>query len=245
MVPLPPPVRRPPAPRARGDRAETLCPVLHRRASAWYRDAGLIVDAAGHAIAGGDLDAVAELVGRHYGLFVDQGQLTTVMGWLEAMPEQAAAEDWLLGLRRRRRLRARRPVRRGRALARARRGAPQVARERPGARRPAGRARGLPAAASGRHRRDRSRNARRALATAPAADPIVGARAADGARPRALVGGQAGRGEGASSRRSTRTAQAAGIPAATVYALGNRAAIALDEQDEHAAEALATRGDRS
>ena len=38
---------------------------------------------------------------------------------------------------------------------------------------------------------------------------------------------------------ATRTAQAAGIPATTVYALGIRAAIALDEPDERAAEALA------
>ena len=34
---------------------------LHRRASAWYRDAGQIVDAAHHAIAAGDLTALAEL----------------------------------------------------------------------------------------------------------------------------------------------------------------------------------------
>jgi LuxR family maltose regulon positive regulatory protein len=72
-------------------------PGLHRRASSWYREAGMVVDAATHAIAGGDLQAVAELVGRHYALFVDQGQLATVIGWLEAIPERAAAEDWLLG----------------------------------------------------------------------------------------------------------------------------------------------------
>ena len=72
-------------------------PGLHRRASAWFRDAGLIVDAAGHAIAAGDLAAVAELVGRHYALFVDQGQIATVVGWLDAIPESAVASDWLLG----------------------------------------------------------------------------------------------------------------------------------------------------
>jgi LuxR family maltose regulon positive regulatory protein len=38
----------------------------------------------------------------------------------------------------------------------------------------------------------------------------------------------------------TRTGQAAGIPAATVFALGNRGAIALDEGDESAAKALAS-----
>jgi LuxR family maltose regulon positive regulatory protein len=77
--------------------ARDLLPDLHRRASAWYRDAGLVVDAASHALAGGDTDAVAELVGRHYGLFVDQGQLATVVGWLEAVPDQSVSRDWLLG----------------------------------------------------------------------------------------------------------------------------------------------------
>jgi LuxR family maltose regulon positive regulatory protein len=70
---------------------------LHRRASAWFRDAGLIVDAANHAIAAGDLGAVAELVGRHYALFVDAGQIATVVGWLRSIPERAVADDWLLG----------------------------------------------------------------------------------------------------------------------------------------------------
>jgi LuxR family maltose regulon positive regulatory protein len=50
-------------------------------------------------------------------------------------------------------------------------------------------------------------------------------------------------GEPAEARRIletvTRTGQSVGIPAATVYALGNRAAIALDDQDEQAAESLA------
>lgn len=72
-------------------------PELHRRASAWYRDAGLIVDAASHAIEAGDLGAVAELVGQSYALFIDRGQLATVIGWLEAIPGSAVAEDWLLG----------------------------------------------------------------------------------------------------------------------------------------------------
>lgn len=70
---------------------------LHRRASAWFRQAGMIVEAANHAIAARDLAAVAELVGRSYAVFVDQGEIATVVGWLEAIPEPAVAEDWLLG----------------------------------------------------------------------------------------------------------------------------------------------------
>jgi len=72
-------------------------PELYRRATAWCRDAGLIVDAAGYAIAAGDLAAVAELVGRSYAVFVDRGQIATVVAWLEEIPEMTVVEDWLLG----------------------------------------------------------------------------------------------------------------------------------------------------
>ena len=68
-----------------GADAGRSCPNLHRRAYAWYRDAGLIVDAAGHAITAGDFDAAGELVARHYAFFVDQGQIATVMRWLDAI----------------------------------------------------------------------------------------------------------------------------------------------------------------
>jgi hypothetical protein len=69
---------------------------LHRRAYAWYRDAGLIVDAAAHATAANDVDAAIELVARHYAMFVGDGQLATVIRWINALPEAAAARDWLL-----------------------------------------------------------------------------------------------------------------------------------------------------
>jgi ATP/maltotriose-dependent transcriptional regulator MalT len=211
-------------------------PALHRRAAAWYRDAGMIVDAAGHAIAGGDLELVAELVGRHYGLFVDQGQLATVMGWLSTIPEQSVRDDWLLGF--------------AGAVVYAHAGrfdeaehwlelaqrAPQVTRN---GQDPAGPL----AAVAGYLRLLRGdiggtvEHARRALATGP--DDPVWALAPQMVLAPALWWA----GEPAEARRVleavTRTGQAVGIPAATVYALGNRAAIALDEQDESTAETLA------
>jgi LuxR family maltose regulon positive regulatory protein len=218
--------------------AREAMPVLHRRASAWYRDAGLIVDAAGHAIAGGDLDAVAELVGRHYGLFVDRGQLTTVMGWLEALPEQAVTRDWLLGF-----AGAVVYAHAGRFdeaehwLAVAER-APQVTRN---GQEPAG-----PLAALAGYLRllrgdigGTIDNAGRALATASAADPVWAL-----APQMVLAPGLWWAGQASEATRVletvARTGRSAGIPAATVYALGNRAAIALDMQDEPAAEKLAS-----
>jgi LuxR family maltose regulon positive regulatory protein len=214
-----------------------VLPSLHRRASTWYREAGLVVDAAGHAIAGGDLDAVARLVGRHYGVFVDRGQLSTVIGWLEAMPDDAIARDWLLGF-----AGAVVHVHAGRLddaerwLTLAER-APQVARD---AQEPAGPLAAITAAIR-LLRGDIGgavANARRALAAAPARDPgwAFG--------PQVVLASalwwSGGSAEAASILESaTRTAQQAGVPANVVYALGLRAAIALDEQDESAAEALA------
>jgi LuxR family transcriptional regulator, maltose regulon positive regulatory protein len=71
-------------------------PALHRRASGWYGEAGLIVEAANHANAAGDIDAAVELVGRHWSLFLDHGQLTTVSRWLDALPPNVIADNRML-----------------------------------------------------------------------------------------------------------------------------------------------------
>ena len=217
------------------DRA--VLPELHRRASAWYRDAGMVVDAAGHAIAAGDVASVSELVSRHYGLFVDQGELATVIGWLEAIPERVAAEDWLLGFagavvyaHAGRFDEAERWLRLGE-------GAPPVARN--------GQEATGPLAAVAAYLRllrgDLGASvalARQALAATSAVDPIWAL-----GPQMVLAPGLWWTGQSAESRAVheaiARTAHAAGITAATVYSLGNRAAIALDEQDQPAAESLA------
>jgi ATP/maltotriose-dependent transcriptional regulator MalT len=76
--------------------APDTIPTLHRRASRWCSDAGLIVEAANHADAAGDIDAAVELVGRHWSLFLEQGQLTTVSRWLDALPPKVVAESRML-----------------------------------------------------------------------------------------------------------------------------------------------------
>jgi ATP/maltotriose-dependent transcriptional regulator MalT len=70
----------------------------HVRASAWYRNQGLIVDAARYAHAAGDTIAAVDLLGRYWPLFFEQGQLATVAGWIEALPRRALAGDWSLCL---------------------------------------------------------------------------------------------------------------------------------------------------
>jgi LuxR family transcriptional regulator, maltose regulon positive regulatory protein len=73
-----------------------VVPALHRRACSWCAEAGLIVEAANHANAAGDIDAAVELVGRHWSLFLDQGQLTTVSRWLDALPPNVIADNRML-----------------------------------------------------------------------------------------------------------------------------------------------------
>jgi LuxR family maltose regulon positive regulatory protein len=209
---------------------------LHRRASSWYRAAGMIVDAADHARAAGDVGAAVELVARHYAFFVDRGQLATVLRWLELLPEAVAAEDWLLCF-------AGTVVaahageldEAERWLALAER-APPVVRD---GLKPAG-----PLAVLAAYLRllrgdigGTVAHGRRALRAAPAADP------AWALGPQMVLASglwwAGGVGEASALVEAvTRTARTAGIHAMTVYALGVRAAIALDEQDERVADAL-------
>jgi LuxR family maltose regulon positive regulatory protein len=212
-------------------------PVLHRRASAWYRDAGLIVDAAHHANAAGDVGAAVELVAQHYAVFVDRGQLATVIGWLDVLPEAVAAEDWLLcfagGVVS---AHAGRLDEAERWLELAER-APALARN---GHEPAGPL----AALAGALRLLRGdiggtvAHARRALAAAPGANPVWAL-----GPQMMLASGLWWSGEPGEAKvileTATRTARAAEIHANVVYALGIRAAIALEEQDERAATTLA------
>jgi ATP/maltotriose-dependent transcriptional regulator MalT len=213
-------------------------PALHRRASAWYRDAGLIVDAAGHASAAGDVEAAVELVARHYAFFVDRGEIVTVLRWLEALPTSVAAQDWLLcfagGVVT---AHAGRLDDAERWLDLAER-APPVPRD---GQEPAG-----PLAALAAYLRllrgdigGTVTHARRALAAAGAADPLWAL-----GPQMVLASGLwwSGQAQEAKAIVETvlRTAKAGGIDAMTVYALGVRATIALDEQDEATADPLAS-----
>ena len=214
-------------------------PVLHRRAHTWYRAAGLIVDAAGHAIAAGDVDVAAGLVGRHYAFFLGHGQLTTVMRWLEALPEDVAAQDWLLCF--------------AAAVVMAHAGELEAAerwlelaeyappRVRNG-QEPAG-----PLAALTAYLRflrgdvaGTIAHARRALASPSAAEPVW-ALTAQMVLTAALWWSPETAEAKSVLEAATRTAEAARVPATAMYSLGIRAAIALDEQDQRAAELLARR----
>ena len=59
--------------------------VLQRRAAAWYREAGAVGEAIGHAIAGGDVAGASELITEHWYAYLQRGRIETVAGWLDAL----------------------------------------------------------------------------------------------------------------------------------------------------------------
>ena len=64
-----------------------LVPELHRRASAWFEQHGLIVEAVQHALAAPDLEPAARLIEPIALPVTLHGQIYTVLGWMKALPE--------------------------------------------------------------------------------------------------------------------------------------------------------------
>ena len=78
----------------RGQLARTepdLVPVLHARASAWYRASGATDEAVTHALAAGDVDGATELIARHYYSYIDSGRVATVRRWLGLLGDDRIA----------------------------------------------------------------------------------------------------------------------------------------------------------
>jgi LuxR family maltose regulon positive regulatory protein len=69
---------------------------LHRRASAWYEHNGFTDNAVSHALAAQDFDRAARLVqGRGLQMLL-RGELTTLLGWLAALPGEPICRRPLL-----------------------------------------------------------------------------------------------------------------------------------------------------
>jgi LuxR family maltose regulon positive regulatory protein len=68
-------------------REPTLPPLLHRRASAWYERHDLPIEAVQHALAVPDAELAARLIEPIALPVAFQGQIYTVLGWLNALPE--------------------------------------------------------------------------------------------------------------------------------------------------------------
>jgi LuxR family maltose regulon positive regulatory protein len=65
-----------------------LLPDLHQRASTWYEEQGLILDAVHHAILAPDLERTSRLLEEHRHSLALHGQARTVLAWLHAFPEE-------------------------------------------------------------------------------------------------------------------------------------------------------------
>jgi LuxR family maltose regulon positive regulatory protein len=62
---------------------------LHLRAASWYERNGLASEAVGHALTAEDHERAADLVERVVGELWFRGEVLTLLGWLEALPEEA------------------------------------------------------------------------------------------------------------------------------------------------------------
>jgi LuxR family maltose regulon positive regulatory protein len=72
-------------------RDAALLPELHRRAATWYRDAGNVEEAIGHASAAGELTEAGALIARHWLTYWRRGRRIAVARWLDGLPEEAIA----------------------------------------------------------------------------------------------------------------------------------------------------------
>lgn len=66
---------------------------LHRRAALWFEENGFPSQAIHHALASGDLDEAERLIRGAVERTVDGGSITTVRGWLDALPDERVRAD--------------------------------------------------------------------------------------------------------------------------------------------------------
>ncbi len=60
---------------------------LHRRAGVWFERQGLMSEAARHALAAGRWEHAADLIEGHGLPVILGGQVRTVLGWIDALPD--------------------------------------------------------------------------------------------------------------------------------------------------------------
>jgi LuxR family transcriptional regulator, maltose regulon positive regulatory protein len=68
--------------------APALVPELHRRASTWYEQHDLIIEAVHHARLAPDVEGMIRLIEQHTHSLAFRGQAHTVLNWLHALPDE-------------------------------------------------------------------------------------------------------------------------------------------------------------
>jgi LuxR family maltose regulon positive regulatory protein len=66
---------------------------LHRRAAAWLLDHGLVAEAIRHTTLAHDRHQAADLIAEHWATFLQGGELAAVIGWLDAVGDDAVRSD--------------------------------------------------------------------------------------------------------------------------------------------------------
>jgi len=80
----------------RKERSPEQIRALHRRASDWYAQNGMAIEAVNHALTTKDFDRVAELVEQNSLAMVTRGELSTLLRWIDALPQDLAlSRPWL------------------------------------------------------------------------------------------------------------------------------------------------------
>src|SRR5205823_8965176 len=85
-------------------RQPALVPELHRRASTWYEQHGLVREAVHHALAATDFVQAARLIEQAFNSLVRRGEIATLQRWAAALPDElvrsnielAVLQGWLL-----------------------------------------------------------------------------------------------------------------------------------------------------
>ncbi len=65
-----------------------LVPKLHRRAAAWFVKQEDMEAAIIHSLAAGDWDSAGRLIGLYLPVYLENGQMTTILKWLEQFPQE-------------------------------------------------------------------------------------------------------------------------------------------------------------
>lgn len=71
---------------------------LHRRASHWFKEAGMIDEAIQHALLAQAWDEAARLIGQIGESLLNRGELTTLIGWVQQLPQTLLLAIPSLGL---------------------------------------------------------------------------------------------------------------------------------------------------
>jgi ATP/maltotriose-dependent transcriptional regulator MalT len=65
----------------------SLLPEVHRRASTWFEQHALLVEAVHHALAAPDVERVSDLIEQHGYSLALHGQVHTMLGWFNRLPD--------------------------------------------------------------------------------------------------------------------------------------------------------------